>query len=286
MPGNTAASSRTCSRTRCAASRRAPCTRTPRRCSATILREHWLQARAVVGFFPCNAVDEEIEVYSDTTRSRVLHRLHHLRQQKGKPAGPAALRAVGFHRAEGFGQGGLHRRVRRHRRHRHRDASRALQGGARRLQRHPAEVAGGSPGRSFRRSAAPARAPRAVGLRARRAPDQRAADRRRSIAASVRRRDIPPARITPRRARCGRCSTSSAPSTSGSPRASRCIPRPRSAAGISRIRMRSISRSGPIDLDQMQHYAARKGWSAAEARKWLVSNLENRVTADPHDEAA
>ena len=54
---------------------------------ATILREHWLQARAVVGFFPCNAVDEEIEVYSDTTRSRVLHRLHHLRQQKGKPAG-------------------------------------------------------------------------------------------------------------------------------------------------------------------------------------------------------
>ena len=54
---------------------------------ATILREHWLQARAVVGFFPCNAVDEEIEVYSDTTRSRVLHRLHHLRQQKAKPAG-------------------------------------------------------------------------------------------------------------------------------------------------------------------------------------------------------
>src|SRR3954466_486725 len=56
---------------------------------ATILREHWLKARAVVGFFPCNAVDEEIEVYSDTTRSRVLHRLHHLRQQKAKPAGQA-----------------------------------------------------------------------------------------------------------------------------------------------------------------------------------------------------
>ena len=54
---------------------------------ATVLREHWLTARAVVGFFPCNSVDEEIEVYSDTTRSRVLHRLHHLRQQKGKPAG-------------------------------------------------------------------------------------------------------------------------------------------------------------------------------------------------------
>jgi hypothetical protein len=36
----------------------------------------------------------------------------------------------------------------------------------------------------------------------------------------------------------------------------------------------------------MQHYAARKGWSASEARKWLVSNLESRVSADPHDEAA
>ena len=56
---------------------------------AKILREHWLTARAVVGFFPCNSVDEEIEVYSDATRSRVLHRLHHLRQQKGKPAGQA-----------------------------------------------------------------------------------------------------------------------------------------------------------------------------------------------------
>jgi 5-methyltetrahydrofolate--homocysteine methyltransferase len=42
---------------------------------------------------------------------------------------------------------------------------------------------------------------------------------------------------------------------------------------------------GPIDLEQMQHYAARKGWSAAEARKWLISNLESRAQ-DPHDEAA
>ena len=39
---------------------------------ATILREHWLTARAVVGFYPCNSVDEEIEVYSDATRTRVL----------------------------------------------------------------------------------------------------------------------------------------------------------------------------------------------------------------------
>ena len=87
MPGSTAASSPTC----CSDPVRGESARSlykdAQEMLATILREHWLQARAVVGFFPCNAVDEEIEVYSDTTRSRVLHRLHHLRQQKGKPAG-------------------------------------------------------------------------------------------------------------------------------------------------------------------------------------------------------
>ena len=36
---------------------------------------------------------------------------------------------------------------------------------------------------------------------------------------------------------------------------------------------------------QMQHYAARKGWSAVEARKWLIANLEAKAQ-DPHDEAA
>jgi cobalamin-dependent methionine synthase I len=61
---------------------------------------------------------------------------------EGEARGSASLRAVGFHRAQGFRQGGLHRCVRSHGRHRHRAASRALQGSARRLQRHPAEVAG------------------------------------------------------------------------------------------------------------------------------------------------
>jgi 5-methyltetrahydrofolate--homocysteine methyltransferase len=42
---------------------------------------------------------------------------------------------------------------------------------------------------------------------------------------------------------------------------------------------------GPVDLDQVSSYAARKGWTLDEARKWLISNLESRV-ADPHDEAA
>ncbi len=47
----------------------------------------WTRASAVIGFFPANSVDEDIEVYADESRSTVLHRLHHLRQQKPKPEG-------------------------------------------------------------------------------------------------------------------------------------------------------------------------------------------------------
>ena len=98
---------------------------------ATILREHWLQARAVVGFFPCNAVDEEIEVYSDTTCTRVLHRLHHLRQQKAKPAGQPHYALSDFIAPKDSGKVDLHWRVRSHGRNRHRAASRAIQGSTR-----------------------------------------------------------------------------------------------------------------------------------------------------------
>ncbi|HWJ05300.1 MAG TPA: vitamin B12 dependent-methionine synthase activation domain-containing protein, partial [Steroidobacteraceae bacterium] len=52
-----------------------------------LLAERWLRARAVIGIFPANAVDDDIEVYADETRGRVAHRLHTLRQQKPKPTG-------------------------------------------------------------------------------------------------------------------------------------------------------------------------------------------------------
>ena len=43
-----------------------------------------LEARAVCGFWPANAVeDDDIAVYEDETRSRELCRLHHLRRQAG-----------------------------------------------------------------------------------------------------------------------------------------------------------------------------------------------------------
>ncbi len=48
----------------------------------TIIREQWLTARAVVGFFPANAVnDHDIELYTDDSRTEVQTVFHFLRQQ-------------------------------------------------------------------------------------------------------------------------------------------------------------------------------------------------------------
>ncbi len=58
-----------------------------RRMLKLMISERWVRASAVVGFFPANSLDEDIEVYADETRSDVAWRLHHLRQQKPKPAG-------------------------------------------------------------------------------------------------------------------------------------------------------------------------------------------------------
>ncbi len=53
-----------------------------------IVDEKWLQARAVVGLFPANSVgDDDIEIYSDDSRSEVLITLHSLRQQGERPPG-------------------------------------------------------------------------------------------------------------------------------------------------------------------------------------------------------
>ncbi|HEU0244170.1 MAG TPA: methionine synthase, partial [Candidatus Limnocylindrales bacterium] len=50
----------------------------------TLIKEKWLTANAVIGFFPANGVGsgiEDIEVYTDETRTEVLTTLHNLRQQ-------------------------------------------------------------------------------------------------------------------------------------------------------------------------------------------------------------
>ncbi len=53
---------------------------------ARIVSENLYTARAVIGFWPANAVGDDIEVYADESRSRVLTTFHQLRQQLEKPA--------------------------------------------------------------------------------------------------------------------------------------------------------------------------------------------------------
>ena len=54
-----------------------------------VLRENWLHARAVVGMFPANSVGDDVEIYTDDSRTQVLATLHFLRQQRDKPEGQA-----------------------------------------------------------------------------------------------------------------------------------------------------------------------------------------------------
>jgi len=47
----------------------------------TLIKEKWLTANGVIGFFPANAVGDDIEVYTDESRTEVLTTLYNLRQQ-------------------------------------------------------------------------------------------------------------------------------------------------------------------------------------------------------------
>ncbi|HEY0719939.1 MAG TPA: methionine synthase, partial [Gammaproteobacteria bacterium] len=52
-----------------------------------IIDGKWLQARAVIGLFPANSInDDDIEVYADEKRKQVRTTLHHLRQQTVRSA--------------------------------------------------------------------------------------------------------------------------------------------------------------------------------------------------------
>jgi 5-methyltetrahydrofolate--homocysteine methyltransferase len=251
---------------------------------AQVLREHWLTARAVVGFFPCNSLDEEIEVYSDATRSRVLYRLHHLRQQKGKPAGQPHYSLADFIAPRDSGKLdyiggfavtsgiGIEKHLERFAKAHDDYNDILLKALADRLAEASAE---------------------ALHLRVRRelwgySPEERLTNDQ-IIAEQY--RGIRPAPGYPA------CPDHTEKGTLWQ------------MLDVERAIDLKITESyamyptaavsgwyfahpdakyfavGPIDLEQAHHYAARKGWSQAEARKWLVSNLESRAQ-DPHDEAA
>ncbi|HSI10443.1 MAG TPA: methionine synthase [Chthoniobacter sp.] len=52
-----------------------------------IINEKWITANAVYGFFPANAVGDDVEIYTDETRQSVRTNFHFLRQQMVKKDG-------------------------------------------------------------------------------------------------------------------------------------------------------------------------------------------------------
>ena len=62
-----------------------------------IIAEKWLTAKAVIGLYPANTVgDDDVEVYADETRSKVLTTFHSIRQQTKKPMGQANVALADF----------------------------------------------------------------------------------------------------------------------------------------------------------------------------------------------
>jgi 5-methyltetrahydrofolate--homocysteine methyltransferase len=59
-----------------------------------LIKEKWLTANGIIGFFPANAVGDDIEVYTDDSRTEVLTTLHNLRQQ-GEHRGGIPNRSLG-----------------------------------------------------------------------------------------------------------------------------------------------------------------------------------------------
>jgi 5-methyltetrahydrofolate--homocysteine methyltransferase len=52
-----------------------------------VIAHRWLRAAAVIGLFPANTLGDDIQVYADERRQRVLTTLHNLRKQGAQPRG-------------------------------------------------------------------------------------------------------------------------------------------------------------------------------------------------------
>ena len=61
-----------------------------------IVKDGQLTARAVYGFFPANSVGDDIDLYADESRGRVITTIHTLRQQGEKPQGQPSLALADF----------------------------------------------------------------------------------------------------------------------------------------------------------------------------------------------
>ena len=61
-----------------------------------LIAEKWLTANGVVGFWPANSVGDDIELYTDDTRTKRLATLHTIRQQMAREQGKPNLALADF----------------------------------------------------------------------------------------------------------------------------------------------------------------------------------------------
>ena len=70
-----------------------------------IIKQQLLTARGVYGFFPANSVGDDIELYVDESRGKVMTTLHTLRQQMEKPEGQHNLALADYVAPKDSGRG-------------------------------------------------------------------------------------------------------------------------------------------------------------------------------------
>ena len=230
-----------------------------------IVKGRWLTANGVFGLWPANSVGDDIEIYADERRDRVLMTWHNLRQQNEKPAGNPNQCLADFVADKDSGIPdyigafavttgvGIEARLQ------------GIRGEERRLLRDHAEGARRPARRGVRRAPAPSRAHRVLGLRRGREAHQRAA-RGREVPghpsrAGVSRR----APTTPRRPTSSGCWRRTATPASRSPNPSRCCP----TAAVSGFYLAHPQSRyfavGKVERDQVADYAHRKGMDLAHA---------------------
>ncbi len=122
-----------------------------------IIAEKLITARGVYGFFPANAVGDDVELYTDNTRTKVQQRFHFLRQQANREGSEPCRSLADFIAPKETGLTRPHRSLCRNQRHLFKGALRQLPSEKRRLQRHHGGSHRRPPGRSLRRMPAQAR---------------------------------------------------------------------------------------------------------------------------------
>ena len=237
-----------------------------------IVAERWFDPKAIIGFWPANAVGDDIRLYTGESRSETLATLHTLRQQLSQARGTPNLALADFIAPEGSGKadyiGGFVVTAGRARR----KARRAFCQGQRRLSLDPGQSVRRPHRRGFGRAHARARAARILGLCAGRDAVERRSDHKKY-------RGIRPApgypaqpdhtekanavRTSLAERRIGVKLTESFAMWPGSSVSGLYFAHPEAHYfGV-----------GKIERDQVEDYAKRKGMSVDEAERWLAPVL-------------